>query len=611
MTSHVLASADAGFSTVLLDRPRPAGRPAAGVVGAAPTEGGAKRVLCGSHAGVRGVEMELRSEDMYVTIRGMASRSCFVGRPGARSAAVLPTDVRGGHQAGGRSRFARFAGYRAADAGPVIGREQHGDWRLWSEDEDRGTDQVAAVPEPARDTTGGPSGADRADELAAAPDASAPDASAPDADTPTAAAGRNDPEHTPHAGAADGLVAGAESSVDGLVADLDLDVLSVGEIKATLCRVARMTRQLDTVASKLAATLEKRAEAAAPPRGAGKARRKVRDEIAETNRSTTGEAGRLASRGQQLLDNPALDAASSAGDIGVRHQSTIAMILPHVPAGSRPQLERRLVDAALAEPDPVVFEKQARRLLGEMDPEALRRDERRKHGRRSLRIARRDDGGVSLNGLLYGLQAETFLTAHRAFVTHEGESEQRTDEQRDADGLVDACTAALNSGVAASQHGIRPHVLVVVEASQLAAEAGLAELGVTGPITIATLRPLLRDCSFARVIAGPDGVPIEVSEQVRTVPRGLWRALVVRDGGCRWQGCDASVSICEVAHGQQPFHDQGRLSLSNAVLLCPRHHQRFDAGGWRIVIEATDVTFVRDDTVGAVPQRPPCRGPGT
>ena len=54
----------------------------------------------------------------------------------------------------------------------------------------------------------------------------------------------------------------------------------------------------------------------------------------------------------------------------------------------------------------------------------------------------------------------------------------------------------------------------------------------------------------------------------------LFTALAVRDGGCRFPGCDLPVSRCE-AHHVVPWQHGGTTDPSNLVLLCWRHHHDF------------------------------------
>jgi hypothetical protein len=178
-----------------------------------------------------------------------------------------------------------------------------------------------------------------------------------------------------------------------------------------------------------------------------------------------------------------------------------------------------------------------------------------------------------------------------AFRRHDGDGERRSTTQQGADAFEAIFDAALRTGAAPTQHGVRPHVLVTVTWAELVAQAGVAELGFTGPASLAELRPLLSDCDLARIILGPDSVPIEVSRRTRNVPAGLWAALIARDGGCAWPGCDAPPAWCQAAHGNTPYRHDGKLKLADAALLCLRHHRRFDNDGWTLHIEGTTVTF--------------------
>jgi hypothetical protein len=139
--------------------------------------------------------------------------------------------------------------------------------------------------------------------------------------------------------------------------------------------------------------------------------------------------------------------------------------------------------------------------------------------------------------------------------------------------------------------------MVLIEAADLATldaapEQAAGRFAASGqPVSGRSLRHLLDDARLLRIVLDADRVPIEVSTTVRTVPAGLWRALVARDGGGVWPGCDAPASWCDVAHAAAAFADGGKLSPANSMLLCRRHHRRFDAGSRRVVIEGDRVRF--------------------
>ena len=305
------------------------------------------------------------------------------------------------------------------------------------------------------------------------------------------------------------------------------------------------------------------------------------------------EAKRAAEAGAHAAANPVTGRAFSAGDVGPSQVRLLGEALERLPIDRRAAAEQVLLEAARTL-DPVAFGRRVRRYLAEHAPAQLHRQEQGQHAQRRFRMADTEDGGVAFSGLAYGTAAELARTALDAFRRPDTPDERRSPEQRSADAFEQLCDAALRLGAAPTVHGERPQVILVVEASELEGGRGAARFAGSGqPVTVAEAGTLLTDCEVSRVVRDAEGIPIEVTKNVRTVPIGLWRALVVRDGGCRWEGCDAPASWCDVAHGQEPFRAEGRLSPANAVLLCRRHHRRFDQGPWRVEITGDQVTFHR------------------
>jgi hypothetical protein len=74
---------------------------------------------------------------------------------------------------------------------------------------------------------------------------------------------------------------------------------------------------------------------------------------------------------------------------------------------------------------------------------------------------------------------------------------------------------------------------------------------------------------------------LEVGRATRTVSRAQRTALVVRDGGCGFPGCDRPQSWCEAHHLRHWLHG-GPTDLANLVLLCRAHHRAVHEGGWQL-----------------------------
>ncbi len=417
----------------------------------------------------------------------------------------------------------------------------------------------------------------------------------------------------------DGSDAGADAEVAVVevaaaaarVAALDTDALTSAELEGLVEGLRRPMAQLDAARARAFADLERRAVQQAPSNRIAGARDEQRRRNAEQHRLSRSDAKRAAEAGRAAADHPATGAAFREGKLGAEHARTIGDTLQHVSPDRREEVEERLLSLA-EDSDPNAFGRAARELLGKEAPASAAQAERRQQLRRSVRMSDTPDGGFAFSGLLYGTAAEAARTAIHAFRTPDAPDEHRTTEQRNADAFEQLCEVALRVGDAPTQHGVRPHILVIVEEADLLDAGGTARLGQSGqPVTLSSLQHLLSDCTVSRLVRDAAGTPMEASEGVRTVPQGLWRALLARDGGCTWDGCDAPASWCDVAHGQTAFCSGGVLSPSNAALLCRRHHRRFDANDDIVLVIDGDRVSYRHLTRAAAPPARTADAPGT
>ncbi len=392
-------------------------------------------------------------------------------------------------------------------------------------------------------------------------------------------------------------------------AELDRLDLSVAEVVGTdlgsmrdedltqrLDRLRRPVARLSAERARLTAELERRRAAAIDdPADRARSQRDLRRQLADRANSTPAATKQDADAGRIADEHRRTGASFADGAISAEHVRLIGDTLRALPPQRREEAEAELIELA-RRTNPTVFGKHARELMVREAPTNADAAARRQHLQRRVRSYDTADGGFAFSGLLYGVMAETARAAMDAFRRPDTPGEHRSPEQRSADAFEQLCAAALRTGEAPTRHGVRPQVIITMTADQLElGDRSIAHLGSGQPVTLRQLRTLLADCTWGRVLLGPDSTPIEASAAVRTVPAGLWRVLVARDGGCTWDGCDAPASWCDVAHGEEAFADQGRLSPSNAALLCRRHHRRFDLGGWRIRIAGGTVTFTRDE----------------
>jgi hypothetical protein len=241
--------------------------------------------------------------------------------------------------------------------------------------------------------------------------------------------------------------------------------------------------------------------------------------------------------------------------------------------------------AAAAKEDIKTFGRTCRRLLAELDHAAAMRAEARRHVRRRGSVYQTEDGMVGVSAQLSGLGGETFWTAVQAFRRPDSKDECRTSTQATADAFVAMAEAALRSAEAPTDHGIRPHVIVTVAEQAVVSGTGVAETLWSGPLPVGTVQHTFDDCGVSRLVHDARGVPVEASEEVRTVPIGVYRGLLERDRRCIRVGCDQPAVWCQVMHLGTPYRFQGRLSLRTAALGCVADHRRYDRGrlelSWR------------------------------
>ncbi len=397
------------------------------------------------------------------------------------------------------------------------------------------------------------------------------------------------------------------------VLDSEVDELTRPQLEATLRRLQPQLDRVHWFRSRLAGVLAEHARGRQGGAAAGHADERAQREATSFLRSelqlSDSEAKRAVTAGQQARTSPSVNQATRDGHLNPEQVATIAGLLTGVDPAVRAQLEAELLDAA-RRMDAVALGRFGRRRLLQLDPDEGERRERRQHERRAFRLTQTSDGAVIPSGRLYGAQAEVAMAAWHAFRRPDAPGEVRTPEQRGADAFEQLCAVALRAGEAPTQHGQRPQLLVVVEQEVLLAGQGVVEFGFTGPVSLRAVRCLLSDCTVSRIGLGDQPVSVSVSKKVRTVPAGLWRALVARDRGCTWRGCDAPAAWCDVAHGEQAYADDGHLAPANAALLCRRHHRAYDHGPYLMLIDSDGVRYVRDPDAEDRVVAMPVAGPG-
>ena len=196
---------------------------------------------------------------------------------------------------------------------------------------------------------------------------------------------------------------------------------------------------------------------------------------------------------------------------------------------------------------------------------------------------------------------------------------RRSVSQRRADALghiLERFVAGKCSGSANGAHQVVVHI--AHDALCDVPESSGAEFD-DGPIVaVETARRLGCDGALIGVVEGKKGEPLAVGRRTRAVPPAIRRALRVRDGGCRFPGCDRSRFVH--AHHIQHWADGGETKLDNLVTLCSQHHRLVHEGGYGVRMNNGEIEFMRPNgrvmppagkLLGAFPRERHCAGEGS
>jgi hypothetical protein len=184
------------------------------------------------------------------------------------------------------------------------------------------------------------------------------------------------------------------------------------------------------------------------------------------------------------------------------------------------------------------------------------------------------------------LDALTAVTPDRD--TEHADADTRTVPQRRADALVDLAHYSLFGGGLPDHGGDRPTVMVTIDYDQLVTQitekTGVPTLnGPYGPtpITPQTARRIACDADIIPAVLGGDGTILDLGRSQRTWSTAQRRAARLRDSGCVWPKCQASLAHCDLHH-LDFWSLGGRTDHDKSAHLCPFHHWLVHHRNWQI-----------------------------
>ena len=162
-------------------------------------------------------------------------------------------------------------------------------------------------------------------------------------------------------------------------------------------------------------------------------------------------------------------------------------------------------------------------------------------------------------------------------------SDTRTTPERQGDAFVEIIDMASASEDLPEEGGERPHLALTMSLEDFLAQQGTADVEGMGPMNAASVRRIACDSAAIRVMLGARSQPLDIGRATRTIPNHIRRALIVRDKGCAFPGCDRRPRQRR-AHHCAHWADGGPTSVDNLVLLCGHHHRLIHHSHWTVTI---------------------------
>ena len=391
------------------------------------------------------------------------------------------------------------------------------------------------------------------------------------------------------------LVTALETALEACAA-ADLSVLSAGDVAALVVDLRRVVTRLEAeiarVVHVVAADDVWRSTGATSievwlANETNTSVRSARDAVrlAETLAAAPMVAEKMASGGLSI-DNARLLGAV-VGEPGFAGD---AELLLEIASGS-PRDTRRGLESWLAMADPT----------GESDREEA------SWLKRHLTFTRNGDGMYDVRGSLMPVDVAAVQTAlnHIAGAAFADET-GRPHHTRIGDAMVELCKA-YNAGTVTGGRE-RPKVLLAVPFETVVERSAARGVIVGSNDTISgeAVRQLCCDAELNRVVTRGKSTILDYGTTTRLASDAQYYALVARDGGCRWPGCDRPPGWTQVHHLKEVFAEDGPTDVNEMVLKCSTHHDYVHHKGWRYVGSADDLYLQRPD--GTLIPAPP-RGP--
>lgn len=330
------------------------------------------------------------------------------------------------------------------------------------------------------------------------------------------------------------------------------------------------------------------------------ARQALRISVREASarvRAAAAAGPRTALTGEPLpAEFPVVAAAQAAGELSPAHARIVVRTVQALPDPVRDEHEDAVEEFLVAQArifDPDTLTVLARRLTDTLDPDGVLKDTAHRRRHRDLTLRVRPDGSSHLDGELTSELTEHLQTLFDTLArptpattdqTPDGTSvpvrDPRTPGQRRHDALLDAVKRLLRTGTLPDVGGISATIILTCTATDYATGTGTATTGHGARIpTEEATRWAGGDARIIAVALNHLKPVTAYSSAHRIFTETQRLAMIARDHGCSFPGCDVPPQWCQ-SHHITDHTAGGPTSVDNGTLLCSFHHREHTTLGW-------------------------------
>lgn len=302
-------------------------------------------------------------------------------------------------------------------------------------------------------------------------------------------------------------------------------------------------------------------------------------------------------RGEDLLALPVTQRAAGLGDLTPQQANTIAGTIKklpeHLSPDQRTDCEKFLVDIARKHSmrglRTACDRISAQWLASDREVDIAEGDvlkTREERARQAAEFCMVDQGDGTHRGwfVVPEVQADLLRTALEALAAPRRDHLNGFDDQITSRHRLGQAFTALCDHVPADKlpqnAGMAAKLVVTIDQDSLTSGRGVAQLATGTRLSASQARIIAANSGIVPAVLGGKSVVLDLGRSQRLFSEAQRTAMIVRDGGCTFPGCERPPAWCEAHHAKKAWAQGGRTDLADGTLLCWHHHRHVERHDW-------------------------------